>query len=80
MPAEGREIDGKAVTEAALGGDQTAIGVFDLIGTRLGVALAGFANIFEPEAIVIGGGVIAAGDLLLEPARARAARRGRCRR
>ena len=33
------------------------------------VALASFANIFEPEVIVIGGGVIAAGDLLLEPAR-----------
>jgi glucokinase len=67
--AEGREIDGKAVTVAALGGDETAIGVFDLVGSRLGVALASFANIFEPEVIVIGGGVIAAGDLLLEPAR-----------
>ena len=41
----------------------------DLIGSRLGVACASFANIFEPEAIVIGGGVIAAGDLLLDPCR-----------
>jgi glucokinase len=49
MLAEGQEIDGKAVTEAALGGDATAIGVFDLVGGRLGVALAGFANIFEPK-------------------------------
>jgi glucokinase len=70
MRADGVEIDGRVVTEAALGGDQTAIGVFDLVGTRLGVALASLANIFEPEVIVIGGGVIAAGDLLLEPARA----------
>jgi glucokinase len=70
MRADGVEIDGRVVTEVALGGDETAIGVFDLIGTRLGVALASFANIFEPEVIVIGGGVIAAGDLLLEPARA----------
>ncbi len=69
MKADGREIDGKAVTEAALGGDATAIAVFELIGSRLGVALASFANIFEPEVFVIGGGVIAAGDLLLEPAR-----------
>jgi glucokinase len=69
MAAEGREIDGRAVTEAAIGGDPTAIAVFELIGTRLGVALASFANILEPEVIVIGGGVIAAGDLLLEPAR-----------
>jgi glucokinase len=67
--AEGAEVDGRAVTVAAQEGDETAIGVFDLVGGRLGVALAGFANIFEPEVIVIGGGVIAAGDLLLDPAR-----------
>jgi glucokinase len=70
MLAAGREIDGRAVTEAALACDSTAIKVFDLVGKRLGVALASLANIFEPEVIVIGGGVIAAGDLLLEPARA----------
>jgi glucokinase len=67
--AEDQEVDGLAVTEAALAGDETAIGVFDLIGGRLGVACASFANIFEPEVIVIGGGVIKAGDLLLDPAR-----------
>ena len=69
MLAEGEEIDGKAVTEAALSGDAAARGVFELVGSRLGVALTSFANIFEPEVFVIGGGVIAAGDLLLEPAR-----------
>ena len=69
MVAEGREIDGRAVTEAALAGDETAIAVFELIGSRLGVACASFANIFQPDAIVVGGGVIAAGELLLEPAR-----------
>ena len=74
--AEGEEIDGLAVTEAALAGDATAIGVFDLIGGRLGVACASFANIFEPEAIVVGGGVIKAGDLLLDPARKEVARPG----
>jgi glucokinase len=67
--AAGTEIDGKAVTDAALAGDETAVAVLDLTGRRLGVALASFANIFEPETIVIGGGVMAAGDLLLEPAR-----------
>jgi glucokinase len=75
MQGEGREIEGKVVTEAALAGDETAISVFDLVGTRLGVALASFANIFEPDVIVIGGGVIAAGDLLLEPARRELSRR-----
>jgi glucokinase len=67
--AAGEAVDGKAVTEAALAGDETAIGVFDLIGSRLGVACSSFANIFQPAAIVIGGGVIAAGDLLLDPVR-----------
>jgi glucokinase len=69
MLADGEPIDGKAVTEAALSGDAAACAVFDLVGSRLGVALTSFANIFEPEVFVIGGGVIAAGDLLLEPAR-----------
>jgi glucokinase len=67
--AEGKEIDGRVTTEAALAGDETAIEIFELIGGRLGVACASLANIFQPDAIVVGGGVIAAGDLLLEPAR-----------
>jgi glucokinase len=67
--AAGETVDGKAVTEAAIAGDETAVAVFELIGSRLGVACASFANIFQPNAIVVGGGVIAAGDLLLEPAR-----------
>ncbi len=67
--AAGKGVDGRVVTEAALAGDQTAIDVFELIGGRLGVACSSLANIFQPNAIVVGGGVIAAGDLLLEPAR-----------
>lgn len=67
--AEGRSIDGLLVTELGLGGDPIAIEVLDTIGRRLGAALSGLANIFDPDLIVIGGGVIAAGQLLLEPAR-----------
>ncbi len=68
--ADGREPTGPLVTELAYDGDQSAIDVLALIGTRLGVALANLVNIFNPEVIVIGGGVIAAGELLLAPARA----------
>jgi glucokinase len=75
LVAEDKKIDGKVVTDLALAGDETAIGVVGLIGRHLGVALANFANIFEPEVIVIGGGVIAAGELLLEPARGEMASR-----
>ena len=68
--AAGREIAGPLITELAHDGDRTAIEAITLIGERLGVALSSFVNIFNPEVIVIGGGVIAAGELLLEPARA----------
>jgi glucokinase len=63
------QIDGKTVTDAALAGDQVAIDAVAEIGHHLGVALASYANIFEPDVIVIGGGVVAAGELLLGPAR-----------
>jgi glucokinase len=69
MLAAGQEVDGKAVTEAAIAGDEVARGAVAEIGRRLGAGLSGFANIFEPEVMVVGGGVSAAGDLLLDPAR-----------
>jgi glucokinase len=69
LVAAGEKIDGLAVTLAALDGDETAVGVFDLVGGRLGVGCVSFVNIFEPEVVVIGGGVIRAGDLLLDPVR-----------
>jgi glucokinase len=62
-------VTGKTVTEAAMAGDATARKVLELVGTRLGVGLSSLANIFNPDVLVIGGGVIVAGDLLLEPAR-----------
>src|SRR3954447_3945144 len=70
VAAAGEAIDGKAVTGAAIAGDSTAIEVVAVIGRRLGVAMSNYANIFEPDVIVVGGGVMALGDLLLEPARA----------
>ncbi len=66
---EGEEITGEAVSAAALDGDATAREVLALVGRRLGAAFSSFANTFEPEVIVVGGGVMAAGDLLLDPAR-----------
>jgi glucokinase len=62
-------VTGKTVTEAAIAGDEAAIEVMTLVGVRLGVGLSSLANIFNPDVLVIGGGVIAAGDLILEPAR-----------
>jgi glucokinase len=60
---------GRTVTEAASGGDPMAREVVAQAGRHLGVALSSLANIFDPDMIVIGGGVSAVGDLLLDPAR-----------
>jgi glucokinase len=67
--ADGYRLEGPLVTELAYDGDPAAIQVIELIGTRLGVAISSFVNIFNPQLVIIGGGVMAAGDLLLEPAR-----------
>jgi glucokinase len=73
--ADGQALVGPLVTELAFDGDAAAVEVLELIGTRLGVAIASFVNVFNPEVVVIGGGVMAAGDLLLGPARAAVAER-----
>jgi glucokinase len=65
----GRAITGSLVTELAHDGDAAALGVLTLIGGRLGVGIANIVNALNPEVVVVGGGVIAAGELLLGPAR-----------
>lgn len=72
---DGRELGGALVTELAHDRDPAACEVIELIGTRLGVAFANLVNIFNPELIVVGGGVMGAGEMLLEPARAEMRRR-----
>jgi glucokinase len=73
--AAGEPIDGRAVTDAGNAGDEAARGAIEGIGRMLGVALSSLANIFDPDVMVVGGGVIAAGELLLQPARAEVAAR-----
>jgi glucokinase len=66
---EGRELTGPFVTELAHDGDPVARDAIETVGRALGVGLASLVNVLNPEVIVIGGGVIAAGEMLLEPAR-----------
>ena len=73
--ADGREISGPLVTELAHDGDVASIDALALIGSWLGVGIANLVNMLNPDVVVIGGGVIGAGELLLEPARAVVARR-----
>src|SRR3954454_789053 len=67
---ESRRVTGPQVTRAAMDGDRLSRELLVEIGTWLGVGLAGMAAAFDPDCIVVGGGVSEAGDLLLEPARA----------
>ena len=67
--AADQEITGGIVTELAHAGDEAAVSVLRQIGRRLGYGLVGVVNVFNPELIVIGGGALAAGELLLGPAR-----------
>jgi glucokinase len=69
LVADGRDVTGPLVTELAHDGDEQARGVLVDVGGRLGVGIAGLVNALDPGVVVIGGGAVAAGDLLLEPAR-----------
>lgn len=66
--------DGVAVTAAGVAGDATAIEILRILGERLGVGIAALITLLEPQAVVIAGGVSAAGELLVGPARAAARR------
>jgi len=67
--AEGQAVTGALVTQLAHHGDPTSVAVVRRVGEHLGVGIASLVNIFNPSLVVVGGGVIAAGELLLEPAR-----------
>ena len=62
-------ITGPIVTSAAQAGDEIAIDAFGQIGYWLGQGLADLVQILDPQVLVVGGGVIDAGDLLMTPAR-----------
>ena len=63
------QITGPGVTAAAIEGEQTAIELLADVGQWLGQGIANLAAALDPDLVVIGGGVSAAGDLLLLPAR-----------
>lgn len=63
------ELTGEMITEAALAGDPIAAEAFSYTGEILGTKLADIVAYFNPEAIILSGGLTRAGDLLLEPSR-----------
>ena len=67
--ADGATPTGRHLTEAALQGDWDAIALIEEMGTWLGIGIANLIAAFDPEIVVIGGGVCHAGDALLDPTR-----------
>jgi glucokinase len=63
-----RTTDAREVVRLARGGNGEARKVIAAAGRYLGLALANLVDILNPQMIVIGGGVAAAGSLLLGPA------------
>jgi glucokinase len=63
---DGKEITSKTVFDLEKRGDRLAAIVVDKFYYYLGLACGNIANILNPEAIVIGGGVSAAGEMLLK--------------
>lgn len=68
--------DGAELSEAARAGDERALAVLDRAGTALGRAISSWSALLWPELVAVAGGVAAAGELLLAPARRELARIG----
>lgn len=57
----------KDVSQAAFNGDALALQAYTLAGTAIGHTLADYLNIFNPSIVILGGGVMGAGSLILDP-------------
>jgi glucokinase len=62
-------VRGEHVTRAAAEGDAEALEVMARFAWWLALGLANLANVFDPECFVLGGGLVEAGNILLEPTR-----------
>jgi glucokinase len=69
LAASGQTVRGPDAVAAAREGDEVAARVVRCWAHALGVGIANAINTFDPDEVVIGGGAIAAGDLLIDPAR-----------
>ena len=62
-------ITAEEIGAAARSGDSLALDIINEAATYLGVGMVNLVNIFNPEMIVVGGGMAKLGELLLDPAR-----------
>jgi glucokinase len=71
----GGKVEVRVVIDGALAGDRDCIDALAIVGRHLGVGIASYVNIFNPDVVVVGGGIMAAGELVLGVAREEAGRR-----
>jgi glucokinase len=64
------KLSGTALTKAAKAGNELALAAFSKQADWLGLACASYSLIIDPQVIIIGGGVVDAGELFLAPVRA----------
>jgi glucokinase len=69
LAAAGETVTGVDVVRLAREDDAESVDLLRVLGERLGIGIASAINLFDPEEVVVGGGVATAGELLLEPAR-----------
>ena len=69
LEAAAGQLTGQEVYQAILESDAGALEILATLGSWLGQAVASLTAVLDPEIVVIGGGVSAAGDLLLNPIR-----------
>jgi len=67
--AKDQKLSAKLVAKAAAKGDQKALDIFAKAGYYLGIGIANLVNIFNPEMIILGGGVLKAKEYFLDRAK-----------
>jgi glucokinase len=61
------KITVEVVAQAALQGDIIALGIFERVGTYLGISIGNILHTISPQRVILAGGVAQAGNLLVEP-------------
>lgn len=69
---EGKPVTAQDIHQAAVEGDAAACEAIEETGRFLGIAATNYAHIFDPDLVVFAGGLIGAGDMLLDAARGEA--------
>jgi glucokinase len=69
LSGKGEDITSEDIFRLAKERDESALAAFLQAGKHLGIGLSALINLFNPEKILLGGGVMRAGDVLLCPAK-----------